>query len=93
MKLIWSEQARQEWVGQYRFYFARNPEAARRLRQAVMDGARRLRSHPHMGRPGRVANSRELVISATPFLLVYDVNPVRIEILHLFDGRQDWRQE
>jgi len=93
MNLIWSEQARQEWARHYRFYFERNPEAARRLRQLVMDGAKRLRDHPKLGRPGRVEGSRELVISGTPFLLVYDENPVRVEILHVYDGRQDWQHQ
>ena len=68
MNLIWSDQARQEWARHYRFYLARNPDAARRLRQLVMGGAQRLRDHPKLGRPGRVAGSRELVISGTPLL-------------------------
>jgi toxin ParE1/3/4 len=92
MKLVWSEQARQEWTAQYRFYLERNPDAARRVRQAVMEGAKRLRAHPKIGRPGRVEGSRELVISGTPFLLVYDENPARVEILHVYHGRQNWQE-
>jgi toxin ParE1/3/4 len=93
MKVVWAEAARHEWAEQYRFYFSRNPEAARRLRQAVMDGARRLRDHPRMGRLGRVEDTRELVIAGTPFLLVYDENLARVEILHVYDGRQDWQNQ
>ena len=92
IKVVWSQQARQEWAAQYRFYFERNPDAARRLRQAVMEGAQRLRTYPKIGRPGRVTGSRELIISGTPFLLVYDENPVRVEILHVYDGRQNWQE-
>ena len=91
MKVIWSQQARQEWQDQYRFYFERNPEAARRIRQTIMDAAKRLRDHPKIGRPGRVEGSRELVIGGTPFVLIYDVTPARVEILHFYDGRQDWQ--
>jgi len=91
MIVVWAETARREWAAQYRFYFSRNPSAARRLRQAVMTGARQLREYPRMGRPGRVADTRELVIVGTPFLLVYAENPVRVEILHIYDGRQDWQ--
>lgn len=93
MKIVWSEQARQEWATQYRFYRQRNPDAARRMRQAVMDGVQRVRSHPRIGKPGRVEGSRELVISGTPFLLVYDENPARVEILHVYDGRQNWQAD
>lgn len=93
MNVVWAEAARQEWAAQYRFYFSRNPDVARRLRQAVMGGARRLREYPRMGRIGRVADTRELVIAGTPFLLVYDETPARVEILHVYDGRQDWQPE
>jgi toxin ParE1/3/4 len=91
MKVVWSEQARQEWAAQYRFYLERNPDAARRLRQAVMEGAKRLLTHPKIGRPGRVEGSRELVIGGTPFLVVYDEHPARVEILHVYHGRQNWQ--
>ena len=37
MKVVWSEQARQELAEQYRFYFTRDPDAARRERAAVME--------------------------------------------------------
>jgi toxin ParE1/3/4 len=92
MKVVWAETARREWTAQYRFYYSRNPDAARRMRQAVMDGARRLRDLPRLGRLGRVEGTRELVIAGTPFLLVYDEHPARVEILHVYDGRQDWQQ-
>ena len=58
-----------------------------------MDGVQRVRSHPRIGKPGRVEGSRELVISGTPFLLVYDENPARVEILHVYDGRQNWQAD
>ncbi|MFL5804943.1 MAG: type II toxin-antitoxin system RelE/ParE family toxin [Roseiflexaceae bacterium] len=93
MKVVWSEQARRELAEQYRFYFSRNPDAARRMRASVMEGARRLHDYPRMGRPGRVEGSRELVIAGTPFLLVYDENPARVEILHVYHGRQNWQSE
>lgn len=91
MRVVWAERARQAWAAQYRFYFARNPDVARRFRAAVMAGARRLGDHSGLGRPGRVVGSRELVIAGTPFLIVYDANPARVEILHIYDGRQDWQ--
>ncbi|MDQ2996774.1 MAG: type II toxin-antitoxin system RelE/ParE family toxin [Chloroflexota bacterium] len=93
MRIIWSAPARREWAEHYRFYATRNPEAARRVQQLVMSGAARLREHPQLGRPGRVEGSRELIISGTPFLLVYDPTPDRIEIVHVYHGRQNWAAE
>jgi plasmid stabilization system protein ParE len=93
MKVVWSEQARLELVEHYRFYVSRNPDAARHIRAAIMEAARRLHDHPRMGRPGRVEGTRELVIVGTAFLLVYDESPARVEILHVYHGRQNWQSE
>lgn len=93
MIVIWAEQAWQEWANQYRFYFTRNPEVARRMRRLVMQGAERLRQYPRIGKPGRMEGSRELSITGTPFLVVYEEDPVRIEILHVYDARQNLEEE
>jgi toxin ParE1/3/4 len=92
MRIIWAEQARREWAEHYRFYATRNPDAARRMRQLLRAGVSRLRDYPQIGRPGKADGTRELVISGTPFLLVYEENPVRVEILHVYDGRQNWQE-
>jgi toxin ParE1/3/4 len=93
MRIVWAESARQEWARQYRFYYARNTDAARRIRRLVMSAVERLRDYPKIGRPGRVEGTRELVISGTPFLIVYDENPARVEIVHVYHGRQNWQDE
>lgn len=89
MKIVWSEQARHDWVAYYRSHLMNNPEAARRMRRLVMAGVNRLGDFPRMGRPGQVAGSRELVIHGTPFLVVYDENPGRVEITHIRQERQN----
>src|SRR6478672_6529866 len=91
MKIVWAESAQQELVESYRYYYARNPAAARRLRRLVMDSVSRLRDYPHMGKPGRVEGTRELAIAQTPYIIVYDVNPARVEIVHVYHGRQNWQ--
>jgi toxin ParE1/3/4 len=93
MKVVWAETARREWAGQYRFYFSRNPDATRLLRRAVMSAAQQLCTYPRRGNLGRIEQTRELVIVGTPFLLVYAENPVRIEILHVYDRHQSWTGE
>jgi plasmid stabilization system protein ParE len=36
--------------------------------------------HPQMGRPGRLSGTRVLVISRTPFIVVYRVKGTRLEV-------------
>ena len=49
-----------------------------------------LSQHPQMGRPGRKPGTRELVISHTPFIVVYRIKSQRIELLRLLHGAQMW---
>ena len=49
-----------------------------------------LLQHPQMGRPGRKKGTRELVISRTPFIVVYRAKGARIEIIRLLHGAQQW---
>lgn len=51
-----------------------------------------LAEHPEMGRVGRQRGTRELVVSRTPFIMVYRVNVQanRIELLLLRHGSQQW---
>ena len=49
-----------------------------------------LLQHPQMGRPGRKQGTRELVISRTPFIVVYRLKGKRIELLRLLHGSQQW---
>ena len=50
-----------------------NPQAAERMAERVQEAVEYLVDHPTMGRPGRVSGTRELVISGTPFIVVYRV--------------------
>ena len=49
-----------------------------------------LMQHPQMGRPGRKKGTRELVISRTPFIVVYRVKGTRIEVIRLLHSSQRW---
>ena len=48
--------------------------------------------HPEIGRPGRKKGTRELVISGTPFIVVYRFKPrsKKIELMRVLHGAQQW---
>jgi toxin ParE1/3/4 len=48
--------------------------------------------HPELGRAGRKRGTRELVISRTPFVVVYRFKPrlKRVEILRVLHHAQQW---
>jgi toxin ParE1/3/4 len=49
-----------------------------------------LASHPALGRPGRVAGTRELVVAGTPHIIPYRVREGRVEVLRVFHASRKW---
>ncbi|MGH2507653.1 MAG: type II toxin-antitoxin system RelE/ParE family toxin [Gammaproteobacteria bacterium] len=67
-----------------------NPVAAQRVAQKLWDAARRLSDHPHIGRRGRRSETREWIVSGTPYLLVYRVRNDCLEILRAWHMKRVW---
>jgi toxin ParE1/3/4 len=67
-----------------------NPMAAVAQGDRIEDQVDQLLQHPQLGRPGRKQGTRELVISRTPFIVVYRIRGKRIELLRLLHGAQKW---
>ncbi|WP_248799005.1 type II toxin-antitoxin system RelE/ParE family toxin [Pseudomonas sp. MWU13-2105] len=70
----------------------RNPGAAIDQGDRIEHQVGQLLDHPEMGRFGRIEGTRELVISGTPFVVVYRLRPrlKLIEIIRLLHGAQQW---
>lgn len=67
-----------------------NPSAADRVIGGIKKTVDALRRHPEIGRPGRVAGTRELVIPGTPFIVAYRVKDKRLEVLAVICGARRW---
>jgi toxin ParE1/3/4 len=60
-----------------------NPQAAEKIADRVREAVEYLLEHPNMGRPGRLPTTRELVISGTPFIIVYWVRGMAVQIIRV----------
>ena len=90
MTIVWSPRAI-EHLAHLREYIARdNPNAANRIASALLEAVERLAKLPNLGRPGRVAGTRELVVSRTPYIIAYKFRGDRLEIVAVFHARQKW---
>lgn len=67
-----------------------NPLAAISQDEQIEHQVDMLMQHPQMGRPGRKKGTRELVISRTPFVVVYRVKGTRIEVIRLLHSSQQY---
>ena len=67
-----------------------NPAAARRVVKAIKDGADALKDHPGIGRPGRIAGTRELLIGHYPYIAAYRQAISTIHILAVVHTSRRW---
>jgi toxin ParE1/3/4 len=67
-----------------------NPAAARRVVKAIKDSVDILKDHPGIGRPGRLAGTRELVVSDYPFIVAYRQVESTIHILAVVHTSRRW---
>lgn len=63
-----------------------SPGAADRLKDRIFEATERLGDQPRLGRPGRIARTRELILR--PFIVPYHVRGQIVEILAVIDGRR-----
>ena len=83
MKIKWHRKARQD-LREVRAYIAGdNPQAAAKVAACILQAVERLPASPGIGRPGRVMDTREMVIAGTPYLVPYRVMGDVIVILRV----------
>jgi len=69
-----------------------NPVAAQKTVARIEEAVEHLSRFPAVGRVGEVPGTRELVITGTPYFVVYRVLNDKVEILRVFHGKQQWPQ-
>lgn len=74
-----------------RSYIAQdNAAAAGKVVKKILRSIDVLSEQPGIGRPGRVGNTRELIILGTPYIVPYRVRDNMIEILRVFHCARQW---
>ena len=91
MKIVWTRRATRHLRAAYE-YWAREQsgDAADLMIERILSTVELLEHHPELGRQGRVAGTRELVLHPLPFLLAYRMKHSRVEILALLHGSRKW---
>lgn len=90
MEVRWSAEAADDLEKIVNYIRQENPIAAQRVGRDIYEAAGSLSSLPHRGRPGRVEATRELVLPALPFILVYRASRQAVEIIGVIHGAQRW---
>jgi plasmid stabilization system protein ParE len=61
-----------------------------RYARRVADAVTNLADHPGLGRLGRVNDTRELVVTGTPFLVMYSVGGDTVTVLRVLHHARRW---
>jgi addiction module RelE/StbE family toxin len=90
MQVKWLRRALQNLDDEAAFMAQDSPRAAAEFVIHLRDSAAMLAVHPHMGRPGRIAGTRELVVTRFSYILPYRVRGNAVEILRVFHTARKW---
>ncbi len=89
MRLVWTRLANADRQ-KIREYIAQdNPAAALALDELFSEKTKRLVDHPNLGRPGRVAGTRELIAHQN-YILVYDIVGDQVRLLRVLHASRQY---
>ena len=95
MRVAWRESARLDLRLIVGSLAHEDPGAASRIRDRIRERVAILGKFPWYGRPGRLPDTRELVIARTPYIVAYRVELGRdlVHVIGIRHGAQQWPGE
>lgn len=89
-EVIWTRRAlrRLDEIGAYIAY--ENPVAAAKVVGRLIAATERLADYPQSGRPGRLGNTREVVLPDFPYTIPYRVIGDRVHVITVLHAAQKW---
>jgi addiction module RelE/StbE family toxin len=88
MMVRWTPTAARDLQSLHAYILEENQEAAAATVEKILNAIEALERFPEMGRKGRVAGTRELVVS--PYLIMYRVRKTAVELLAILHGARRW---
>ncbi len=90
MKVRWTLPAANQLHEIFEYISAGNPAAASRVVQRIRKSIHQTARMPNTGRIGRVAGTREVVVTGTPYLVAYRIVEGMIQVLAILHGAREW---
>jgi toxin ParE1/3/4 len=86
----WTTKARNDLYSVEKYISRDNPTAAVETVLNIIETVESLSTFTQIGRPGRVPDTRELVIPSLPFIVPYRVDSSTIVILRVYHTSRKW---
>lgn len=90
MKIRWTPLAADDLKSVHEYVGEHSPGAADVLIDRILASVEVLGRYPEIGRPGRIEETRELVINGTPFIVFYRIRRDQIELLGVLHAARKW---
>ena len=90
MELRWTEEAAADLEHITDYLFQNAPERAAELVRGIYNAPAALLTFPYRGRAGKKEGTRELVLSALPYIVVYQITGEVIHVVRILHGAQKW---
>ncbi|MBE0504651.1 MAG: type II toxin-antitoxin system RelE/ParE family toxin [Desulfuromonadales bacterium] len=83
MQLKWTVPAVRDLREAGDYIAVENPQAAATMAARILEAVVYLLEYPGIGREGRLADSKELVVTGTPFIVIYRLRSPTVQILRV----------
>ena len=90
VKIAWTAEAIADLVSLRSYIATEKPKAASAVAERILETVRLLAKTPAIGRPGRVPQTRELLIRGTPFFVSYRLAGRVVQILRVMHFARQW---
>jgi len=91
MRIRWTDSAAQDLIGICDYTREHHGSAqARQTALRIVERLDSLEQFPRLGRSGRKAGTRELILPGLPFVAIYRVREDVIEVVRILHGAQCW---
>lgn len=89
-EVVWSSQARGQYLSALTFLADRNEAAAAKLLERVESTTAALAVRP-LGRPGYADDTFERIVQRTSYVIVFELAGDELRVLRFFHMSQNWR--
>jgi toxin ParE1/3/4 len=90
MKVAWSDAADEDLRAILLYVAMDNVDAAFKLVDRLEAAGNGLKRFPQRGRLGRDPGTREWVVPSTNYILIYELQDDRLEIVRVMHGARQW---
>jgi len=93
MMVKWSEDAINDLQALHDYICRDKITIAAHEVEKILHAAELLSQQPEIGRRGRIASTRELIVSGTPYIIPYRVKNNIIELLRVYHCAMQWPEK